>query len=183
MRKIKMKLNMVAASVLFIFLVSGCVATRTQESTGEYIDDSTITTQVKSAMVRDPALHGLEINVETYKGIVQLSGFVDNQKIAQQAVADAYRVSGVHTVKNSLITKKSRPTTGKYVDDTTLTTKVKSALVGDSRLSSLDIHVKTHNGVVLLNGFVNTSEAKRWAQEDAQNVRGSHLVINNLIVK
>ena len=82
-----------------------CASTRTQESAGEYIDDSVITTKVKSLLASDDFLKSLQIGVETYKGSVQLSGFVATQKAADKAEEIARGVKGVETVKNDLIVK------------------------------------------------------------------------------
>lgn len=81
---------------------SGCASTRTQESTGQYFDDAAITTRVKAAFVEDKAVSAARINVETFKGVVQLSGFANNQAEIDQAVALARAVSGVKDVKNDI---------------------------------------------------------------------------------
>jgi len=83
----------------------GCASTPTKEGTGEYIDDSAITTKVKSAILGDSALKVFQINVETFKGEVQLSGFVDSAAAKQKAEAVARGVGGVKSVKNNLIVK------------------------------------------------------------------------------
>jgi osmotically-inducible protein OsmY len=83
----------------------GCASTPTRESSGEYVDDSTITTKVKAAILNDPALKVFQINVETFKGEVQLSGFVDSAKNASKAGEVARGVGGVKSVKNNLIVK------------------------------------------------------------------------------
>jgi osmotically-inducible protein OsmY len=83
----------------------GCAATATKESTGEYIDDSTITAKVKDAIYRDSSLKSSEINVETFKGMVQLSGFVRSQPNIDKAVEIAKGVKGVQSVKNDMRTK------------------------------------------------------------------------------
>ena len=83
----------------------GCASTRKSESTGEYVDDSTITTKVKTAIFNDPALKVFQITVETFKGEVQLSGFVDSAQNASKAGEVARGVGGVKSVKNSLIVK------------------------------------------------------------------------------
>jgi osmotically-inducible protein OsmY len=83
----------------------GCASTRTHEGTGEYVDDSAITTKVKAAIFSDPALKVLQINVETFKGMVQLSGFVDSELSSTKAADVAGRVKGVAAVKNDLIVK------------------------------------------------------------------------------
>jgi osmotically-inducible protein OsmY len=88
-----------AASLLFAL---GCASTSTQESTGEYIDDSWITTKVKTAILNEPSLKVLQINVETYKNVVQLSGFVPTGADMDKAVDVARQVKGVSSVKNDL---------------------------------------------------------------------------------
>jgi osmotically-inducible protein OsmY len=92
--------------LLVIAVIAGCAASRTQESTGEYFDDSTITGKVKAAILGDPDLKVLQINVETFKGVVQLSGFVNSPQAVSRAVAVARGVSGVKSVKNNLLVKK-----------------------------------------------------------------------------
>ncbi|MFO8165935.1 MAG: BON domain-containing protein [Desulfatiglandales bacterium] len=82
-----------------------CASTSKQESAGEYIDDSVITTKVKSLLAADDFLKSFQISVETYKGTVQLSGFVNSQKAVDKAVEIARSVKGVKSVKNDLIVK------------------------------------------------------------------------------
>lgn len=96
--------NYIAASFLAVALVSvaGCESTPKQEGTGEYIDDSVITTKVKTALVNDPVTKATEINVETFKGVVQLSGFVSSQSAINRAVELARGVSGVKSVRNDM---------------------------------------------------------------------------------
>lgn len=83
----------------------GCASTSSQEGTGEYIDDSVITTKVKAAIFNEPTLKSAEINVETFKGVVQLSGFVNSQSDIYKAVEIARGVKGVKSVKNDMRTK------------------------------------------------------------------------------
>lgn len=84
---------------------ASCASTRTQSSTGEYIDDSVITTKVKSLLANDDFLKSFQISVETYKGTVQLSGFVNSQQAVDKAGQIARSVKGVQSVKNNLIVK------------------------------------------------------------------------------
>lgn len=93
-----------SALFLAVTLVSvvGCASTTKQEGTGEYIDDSVITTKVKAALVGDPITKATEINVETFKGVVQLSGFVSSQAAVNKAVELARGVRGVKSVKNDM---------------------------------------------------------------------------------
>lgn len=92
--------------VMLIAAFVACASTSKQSGPGEYVDDSVITTKVKSALAGDEFLKSFEISVETYKGVVQLSGFVDTQKAVDQAGATAKTVGGVKSVKNNLIVKK-----------------------------------------------------------------------------
>ena len=93
-----------AIFVLPILLASalGCSSTRTREGTGEYIDDSIITTKVKTAIFNEPTLKVNEINVETFKGVVQLSGFVSSQANMIKAVEVTRGVNGVKSVKDDM---------------------------------------------------------------------------------
>ena len=80
----------------------GCASSPKQEGTGEYIDDSVITTKVKAAVFQEESLKSTEINVETYKGVVQLSGFVNSEADIKKAVEVARSVKGVTSVKNDM---------------------------------------------------------------------------------
>ncbi len=91
--------------VWLVTLLIGCAATQKRESTGEYIDDSAITAKVKAAIFDEPSLKTLEIKVVTYKGVVELSGFVDSRQSVKKAEEVASRVAGVKSVKNDLLVK------------------------------------------------------------------------------
>ena len=88
-----------------LFSMIGCASTAKQEGTGEYIDDAVITTKVKAAIFNEPMLKSLEIKVETYKGVVQLSGFVSSAADTKKAVEVARSVKGVSGVKNDMHVK------------------------------------------------------------------------------
>jgi hyperosmotically inducible protein len=90
------------AGVLLIATTLGCASTSTKEGTGEYVDDTVITTKVKAAILNEPTLKSAEINVETFKGVVQLSGFVSSQAAENKAVEVARTVGGVKSVKNDM---------------------------------------------------------------------------------
>ena len=85
--------------------VLGCASTSQQESTGEYFDDSVLTTKVKAAIFNEPSLKSAEINVETFKGVVQLSGFVSTAADQHKAVELASSIKGVKSVKNDMRAK------------------------------------------------------------------------------
>ncbi len=90
--------------IVAILLASllGCAGTSTKESTGEYFDDTVITGKVKAAILNEPSLKSAEINVETFKGTVQLSGFVNSRADINKAVDVARGVGGVKSVKNDM---------------------------------------------------------------------------------
>lgn len=85
--------------------LSGCAGSSTSESTGEYVDDAIITTKVKAALAGDKVVSLLDITVETFKGVVQLSGFVNTREQSEEAVKVASAITGVKAVKDSLIVK------------------------------------------------------------------------------
>jgi osmotically-inducible protein OsmY len=100
-------INLFAPFLMLILLVSflGCASTAKHESTGEYFDDSVITAKVKAAIFNDASLKSSEINVETFKGVVQLSGFVNTQADINRAVEVARGVKGVTSVKDDMRVK------------------------------------------------------------------------------
>jgi len=89
-------------ATLVLMATLGCAATRTHEGTGQYVDDSVITTKVKAAVLGEPGLKVSEINVETFKGVVQLSGFVSSRDDIKSAIRVASAVDGVKSVKNDM---------------------------------------------------------------------------------
>jgi osmotically-inducible protein OsmY len=91
--------------LILVAALAACASTRTHESTGEYVDDSTITTKVKALLAEDDFLKSFQIGVETYKGTVQLSGFVNSQNAVDKAGEITRSVKGVKSVKNNLIVK------------------------------------------------------------------------------
>jgi len=96
-----------SAAFLAVALLSvvGCASTSSKEGTGEYVDDAVITTKVKAAIFNEPTLKSAEINVETFKGVVQLSGFVNSQADINKAAEIARSVKGVTSVKNDMRVK------------------------------------------------------------------------------
>lgn len=91
--------------IIFMVTMLGCASTAKQEGAGEYIDDSVITTKVKAEIFGDETLKSSEINVETFKGVVQLSGFVNSQTDINRAVEVTRRVKGVTGIKNDMRVK------------------------------------------------------------------------------
>jgi osmotically-inducible protein OsmY len=93
-------------TTLLLMAAVGCASTKTQEGTGQYVDDTVITTKVKAAILQEPGLKSSEINVETFKGVVQLSGFVSSSADINTATKVAHAVAGVTSVKNDMHVKQ-----------------------------------------------------------------------------
>jgi osmotically-inducible protein OsmY len=101
MNKFSKSLSALFLAVTLVSVV-GCASTSQQSGTGEYVDDAVITTKVKAAIFNEPTLKSTEINVETFKGVVQMSGFVNSQADISKAVSLARSVKGVTAVKNDM---------------------------------------------------------------------------------
>ena len=172
------------AIVGVLAVASACSATRTQQSAGEVIDDSVLTSKVKVALINDPTTKAGQINVETYRGVVQLGGFVDNAQQKAQATKVARSVTGVKEVRNDLlVSTKPHASTGQDVDDSVLTTSVKAKLMDDSTTKAHEINVGTQKGVVQLTGFVDSTTMKARAGELARSVDGVKEVRNDLEIR
>ena len=170
--------------VVMSLAMAACASTRTTKSAGEQVDDSVTTAAVKSALVADPVTKAHQIDVETFKGTVQLNGFVDSQASKDRATTVAKNARGVTAVRNNLTVKAVADRgSGQVVDDSAITAKVKSALAGDPRTKAHQVNVETHDGVVQLSGFVDTSEAKVTAETLASNVDNVKSVDNEIDVK
>jgi hyperosmotically inducible periplasmic protein len=88
---------------------SGCAGTATRESTGEYVDDAAISTKVKAAFIKDPLVKALDVKVETFRNVVQLSGFVETAEQKSRAEQLAAGIQGVQSVKNNIALKSATP--------------------------------------------------------------------------
>ncbi len=150
---------------------------------GTQVDDAVITSSVKSVLVADDLVKSLDLQVETRKGVVQLSGFVDSQAQIDQAVALTRAVAGVTDVENGVTLKGSPSSVGTKIDDTAVTGRVKTALLGDPAIKSFDISVLTFKGEVQLTGFVNNQEQIEQAGKLARAAEGASSVKNELMVK
>jgi hyperosmotically inducible periplasmic protein len=177
--------KLVTAALAAIALAGAYVAQadESKRSVGEYTDDKLMVSKVKTALISDKTADADEINVEVYKGVVQLNGFVDNEKEKAQAETVAKAVEGVKGVTNNLQIKQEKQTAGNTIDDSSITAKVKSALIDDPRTKAGDIKVETRNGVVQLSGYVGNAAQKEAATAVAKAVSGVKSVTNGLSVK
>lgn len=163
--------------------MAACAPTRVTRSGGETLDDATVTAKVKTALARDPSTSAFRIEVETYRGEVQLNGFVDTADMKSSATRVAKSVGGVKSVSNNLDVKPGERTAGEVVDDGVITAKVKAALVSDPNVSGHEVNVQTREGVVQLAGFVDNGTQKAKASEVTRRVAGVKQVDNQLEVK
>lgn len=152
-------------------------------SVGTELDDSVVTAKVKSALLDNTEVKSFDLKVETRKGEVMLSGFVDNATQMDRAIAVARAVAGVKAVANKMDLKVQSTTMGNKIDDSVITTKIKAALLADSSVKSLDIAVITRKGEVQLSGFVNNRAQMDQAIKIAQGTEGVSSVGNEMSIK
>lgn len=150
---------------------------------GNQVDDTVITSSVKSALLADDLVKGMDLQVQTRKGVVQLSGFVDSQAQIDQALMLTRAVAGVTDIENGVTLKGGATTVGGTIDDATITGRVKTALMADPDIKSFDISVVTHKGEVQLTGFVNSQMQIDRARTLAVAAEGATGVKNELMVK
>ena len=150
---------------------------------GTEINDTVITTKVKAALLGDPDTKSFDIKVETRKGVVQLSGFVDNHTQAGRAKSIAQAIEGVKSIDDAMTVKDGQASIGNAVDDGMVTTNVKSALLADPDTKSFEIAVATHKGEVQLSGFLASQAQIDHVVRVTKNVAGVASVINELAVK
>lgn len=100
--------GLTAAILAAALFATGCAPTETKRGTAEVVDDATITSKVKAALVADPDVKGTQVNVNTYRGVVSLSGFVGSESEARKATQKASEVAGVTSVRNDLQVKPTR---------------------------------------------------------------------------
>ncbi|MFZ6732729.1 BON domain-containing protein [Undibacterium sp. Ji42W] len=179
-------LPMLSASLL---ILAGCnkapdgTAASASTTIGVEIDDSVITTKVKAALMSDDIIKGADVKIETRKGEVLLSGFADNQAQIDHSAAVAMAVQGVKKVDNKLALKQGTQTVGNKIDDSVITAGIKTAMLQDTQMKSMDVAVVTRKGEVQLSGFVDSELQATHAIEVAKSVSGVQSVVNNLKVK
>jgi hyperosmotically inducible protein len=173
----------IAGILLAALGATACAATQTQRSPGEAIDDTVITSTIKASLVEDPITKARQIEVDTYRGVVQLSGYVDTAASKARAAELAQMTKGVTRVDNSLEVRNTDTTAGTMIDDSLLTTKVKAALIDNPKTKARQINVETLRGVVQLSGFVDSSAEKEEAAAVAGSVSGVKEVHNELAIK
>ncbi len=163
---------------------TGCAGDRYNRSTGEYVDDKSIDSRVKDAL-NDNAEYKFEgVRITSFKGTVQLSGFVDTYAQKYTASSIAKKVQGVRDVENNITVKSTTDrSTGEYIDDKALASRVNTALGENVEYKFEEVAITSLKGTVQLSGFVNTVEQKAKAGDIAKQVPGVLKVVNNISVK
>ncbi len=151
-----------------------------ERSAGEVLDDATITTRVKTALIAEKTVKARNIDVDTLRGVVILSGFLDSQAEIARAVAVSGRVEGVRQVKNEL--RLGSRTIGEATDDKVLGARIKAKLVQEPGIKSLNIDVDVYAGKVTLTGIVGTPGQKEKVLGIARSVEGVRGIVDNLRV-
>jgi hyperosmotically inducible protein len=162
---------------------TGAKIDNSMKKVDSFMDDSTITAKVKSALVEDKAIKSNDISVETEKGVVTLTGFVGSQMQAERAVKAAGQVESVKSVSDKLHVK-DQPTQSikAYAGDAATTSELKAKLLADDIVPSRHVKVETTDGVVQLSGAVKTPAQSERAEKIAKAVEGVKSVKNDLVV-
>jgi hyperosmotically inducible protein len=172
----------ILAALAILTIALGAPALAEKTTAGENIDDSTVTATIKAALFDNKNTHSADIHVETYKGIVQLSGFVATQAEKDAAGKIAQETAGVKELRNS-IALHEHTSTGTKLDDSVLTSRVKAALIDAADVKSGQVNVESEGGIVQLAGFVKSQKMKDRAGEITAGIGGVKRVDNVLIVK
>jgi osmotically-inducible protein OsmY len=175
-----MKNLLLVTLAALVFLMAGPV--NAQQSSTDTADDSRIAATIKAGLLDNRNTSGTRINVDSYQGVVQLSGFARSEGEKTVATKVAESVSGVKTVVNSVAVAPATSLSTK-LDDSLVTGKVKAALMDAADVKSLQINVETHDGVTQLAGFVASEAMKDKAGRITAGIDGVTRVDNVLVVK
>ena len=168
-------------TLLFTLVLTMTLAAQAQDkSAGERVDDGWLHTKVKANLATN---QGASINIEVYKGEVQLAGFTTDPELAKSIPDNASRVQGVKKVYNQIIVVEPGRSAGELLDDGVLTSRVNGALADSELGKALDVNVESNRGTVLLSGFLDNEEQRQEAVEIARRVDGVVKVINGINLK
>jgi osmotically-inducible protein OsmY len=189
-----MKKHLGILMILIMFAVTGCTAAliggaagggyavaTDERQTSRMMDDTTITTRINNSMIKDDVVKAHQVDVDTVGGHVTLTGVVKTRRESQRAVQIAGHEAGVKSVRNNL--QIGEKTWGESFNDKWLVSKIKSKLVAEPEIRSLNIDVDVHKGIVTLTGVVGDRYQKKRAMEIARATEGTHRVVDNLKVK
>lgn len=152
-----------------------------ERTTGDMVDDITISTNIKTAMLKDSGVKGRNVDVDVVNGVAYLTGMVDSGKESARAAEIAGQTSGVKQVKNEL--QIGSRSLGEVTDDEILGSKIKAKLIGEPGIRSLNIDVDVYRKVVYLTGIADNSEQKQKVMALAHAVAGVKRVVDNIQVE
>ena len=176
-------MNMLNKIIVTLFLIIICTSVLS-ETTGEHIDDATIASKTKAALIGNKNVPARKINVEVSRGVIQLSGFLPSETTEAEALNIASSIKGAKKVLDALVVSPGGRSAGETLDDTTIATKLKTKLVkteGIGNATAINIEVK--QGIVLLAGFVENQNIKSDARKVANSISGVTQVHNLIAVK
>ena len=175
-----LSLTAITSAIMF----TGCAGDRYNRSTGEYIDDKSINMRVRDALNDNPSYKFGSVQIASFKGTVQLSGFVDTYDQKYTANTIARKVQGVHDVENNITVKDNDKSGSDYIiDDKALASRVNDVLGNNADYKFEEVSAVALHGTVQLRGFVNTADQKNKAGDLAKGVSGVKDVVNNITVK
>lgn len=151
-----------------------------ERSIGVMVDDTVIATTVKTKMIGDEFVKARHIDVDVLNGIVYLIGVVETASQKRMAADIARGVAGVRRVENQLLIGKT--STGQILDDTYLTSRIRTALLKDPDIRSTNIDVDTHNNIVTLTGILSSRAEKAKALYLTREIAGNRQIVDNLTV-
>ena len=177
--------------LILLFTMSGCTAALVgggaaggyavatdERQVDRMMDDSTITSHIKNEMIKDETVKARKIDVDTVSGYVTLTGVVETTAESRRAMEIAKRVNGVKSVRNNM--QIGKKTWTEAINDKYLVSKIKSKLIIEPEIRSLNIDVDAHRGVITLTGIVESWDQRKRAIEIARNTDGALRVVDNL---
>ena len=168
------------AALLSVFLISSLSA----ESAGEHVDDATIASKTKTALIGEKNVAARNINIEVSKGVLQLSGFVNTESEESIALTIANSVSGVKQVLDAMVVLPGAKSAGEILDDTSIAAKLKTKLATNAGLGgAAAITTEVKYKEILLAGFVENESVRNTAVEVAQSIGGVRKIHNLIAVK
>lgn len=165
------------ATTMLMFLMLSLTAWAGDKTVGEVVDDSLIHTKVKTALIGHEA-H--DINIEVHEGVVLLAGWVPSANTHEAAVKAASGVEGVREVTDHLYVQDQPRQPGVTIDDGVIAARVKAELASNEQTNGFDINVEVRSGVVLLSGFVKSTDEAKTAIELTRNTQGVTDVLNGM---
>jgi hyperosmotically inducible protein len=172
------------AAAVVVLGTAGCAGDRYNRSTGEYIDDHSLQLRVDHALNQNPDYKFDDVSIVTFKGTIQLNGFVDTADQRSKAGDITKQVQGVRSVENNIIVENNgQRTAGQAIDDKALAARVRDSLHNNPEYKFNDVAVATYNGTVQLSGFVDTSDQKNKAGDTARQIPGANNIQNNITAK